>query len=122
MAMSRVGKKVAFLEEWIDGATIQKSSSALGDDPCDGAATGFAWNLFDHVLRLFSIITPLASNGATAISKKGTRSLKESLGKLFLWGDSFRDGRLEIVLDASDEIKESVLSTLATVGRILIQG
>jgi hypothetical protein len=115
MAVIRVRNE--FLREWIDGTTIQK----LGGD-CDSqngttADTGFAWALYDHVLQLFSIIVPLSSSKS---SKKDVRSLKELLGKFFLWGDGFCHGRLESVLDESDDLKETVVGELAGIGNILI--
>jgi len=114
--ISRRIRKNLTLEEWIDGTTIQKS----GDDPCDDGNTGFAWNLYDHVFKLLSALVPLASENVGWLSKKDTRCLKEFLGYLFLWGDGFRDGRLEIVLEESDDLKESVVGLLMTVGTVLI--
>lgn len=117
MASSRSRKDIAHLEEWIDGTTIQKAGGDSGDDD---TTTGFAWNLYDHVLKLFSALVPLAVQPSSGLPRKDTRSLKESLGNLFLWGDGFRDGRLESVLEESDDLKESVVALLITLGEILI--
>ena len=113
------GKPVLFLEEWIDGATIHKAGAG------DAAATethqeGFAWNLYEHDLLLFAQIVPLASQLPQRVSTKQARSLKGLLGDFFLWGDSFRDGRLQSVLEESDDLKNTVISSLATLGRVLI--
>ena len=35
--------RAAYLEEWIDGVTVQES----GGDEEDGTKAGFAWNLYD---------------------------------------------------------------------------
>jgi hypothetical protein len=118
MASSRGKKNLAFLEEWIDGTTIQKASGGNSGD--NGTTTGFAWNLYDHVLKLLSALVPLAVQTSSGLSKKDTRSLKESLGDLFLWGDGFRDGSLESILEESDDLKESVVALLITVGEIIV--
>jgi hypothetical protein len=117
MATHRVRRNVQFLEEWIDGTTIQKSGVDSGDDR---NAAGFAWNLYDHILQLFSKFVPLASKSPPVVSKKDTRSLKESLGRLYLWGDGFGDGRLEFILEESDDLKETIVTLLIVIGKILI--
>ena len=112
MATHKAIKKFSSVEEWIDGATIHRSG--YGE-----TATGFAWNLYDHIFRLFLAIAPLASYFSPEISKRELKSLKESLGNLFLWGDGFCDGRLEVVLEESDDLKESVVNSLIAAGTIL---
>jgi hypothetical protein len=112
MATAHARKKIAYLEEWIDGATIKKSG---GDPGNDDTVAGFAWNLFDHILKIFTILVPLASEESQVASKNATRFLKESLGKLFLWGDGLRDGRLESVLDESEDLKETVLTSFIAI-------
>ena len=113
--MAAIRVRNAFLREWIDGATIQGDCD--NENGTAAVEAGFAWNLYDYSLKLLSIIIPL--NGSRA-SKKDARCLKELLGKLFLWGDGFGDGRLESVLDESDDLKESVMSQLTGIGNTLI--
>ena len=113
LEMAAILVRNAFLREWIDGATIQK----LGGDGDSGAETGFAWSLYDHTLKLLSILVPVNS---PKVSKKDARSLRELVGKLFLWGDGFREGRLESVLHESDDLKETVVGELTRIGNILI--
>jgi hypothetical protein len=55
-----------------------------------------------------------------AQEKKYEKSLKDSMGKLFLWGDGFRDGRLETTLEKSDDLKEATLENLTAIGKTLI--
>jgi hypothetical protein len=117
MATHRVRRNVQFLEEWIDGTTIKKLGVSSGDDR---NSTGSTWNLYDHILQLFSTLVPLASKSPPVVSKKDTRSLKESLGRLYLWGDGFGDGRLEFILEESDDLKETVVTLLIVIGKILI--
>ena len=59
--------------------------------------------------------SPLVSNSSTTLSNMHGRSLRESLGKLFLWRDIFRNGRLERVLEESDELKETIVGLLVRI-------
>lgn len=105
------------MEEWIDGATIQRTEDG-------GASTGFAWNFYDRILKLLSIIVTRAPNKSEFkppdISKDDMRCLKESLGNFYLWGDGFRNGMLETILEESDDLKESIITTLTGISHILI--
>lgn len=48
--------------------------------------------------------------------------LREELTKLYLWGESFGPGELDIALEYSDDTRYSVLDTLGDVGRLLLRG
>lgn len=117
LEMAAILVRNAFLREWIDGATIQKLGGDCDSEDGTGVETGFAWNLYDNTLKLLSILVPVNS---PKVSKKDARSLRELVGKLFLWGDGFRDGRLENVLHESDDLKETVVGELTRIGNILI--
>jgi hypothetical protein len=117
LEMAAILVRNAFLREWMDGATIQKLGGDCDSEDGTAAETGFAWSLYDHILKLFSI---LVSVNSSKVSKKDARSLKELLGKLFLWGDGFRDGRLETILRESDDLNETVVGELTRIGNVLI--
>jgi hypothetical protein len=102
--------------EWIDGATIHRS----GDVQEDGAASGFAWTLYELDLKLLTKLLPILSNDFHRISRTDVRNLKKSLGDLFLWGDGFRDGGLEKVVEESDDLEGTLVSSLVRIGRLLI--
>ena len=104
--------KVSYLEEWIDGTTIQTSSDNFG---AEEAVAGFAWNLYNSVLKLFTTVVPLMPKTTFSSS----RTMKECLGKLFLWGDGFRDWRLDCVLEESDDLREIVIASLIAIGGTL---
>jgi len=114
----RPGGKLGKVVEWIDGATIHRS----GDGEEDGSSSGFAWTLYDLDLRILTKLVPIFSNDFHRISRKDVRNLKQSLGDLFLWGDGFRDGRLEEVVEESDDLEETLVSSLVRIGRLLISG
>jgi hypothetical protein len=118
LALQQVG--FGTVTEWIDGATIQTTTENVkGKEP--QASAGFAWSLYSHTLELFSHLIPL--NLALSVletNKQREKSFKKSLGRLFLWGDSFRGGKLESVLDHSDSLRETVIESLAAIGKILL--
>jgi hypothetical protein len=106
--------------EWIDGATIQTTSENV-DGKDSQASTGFAWSLYHHTLELFSQLFPLIFAGSGAgVNRHREKSFKRSLGMLFLWGDGFRGGKLESVLEESDGLRETVIESLAAIGKILL--
>jgi len=115
--MTAVKRSVVMqVEEWLDGATVQ---TAVGEND-NSTASGFTWNLYDQVLKLFTVLVPLIPPKRSSLrSKKQQKLLKDSLGKLFLWGDVFRDGRLQNILDKSDDLKEEIIDNLAAIGNIL---
>jgi hypothetical protein len=108
----QIGKVV----EWIDGATIHRSRDA----EVEGAAAGFAWTLHDLDFKLLTNLVPIVSRDLPTVSRKDIKTLKQSLGDLFLWGDGFRDGMLENVLEESDDLKETLVASLVGIARLLI--
>lgn len=48
--------------------------------------------------------------------------LKEEVAKLYLWGEAFRDGKLDRALEYSDEVRSNVLESLGDIGRLLLRG
>jgi hypothetical protein len=112
----RSNDKIGKVVEWIDGATIHRSRDAEDE----GAAAGFAWTLYDLDLKLLTILVPIVSRDLPTTSRKDIKSLKQSLGNLFLWGDGFRDGMLENVLEESDDLKETLVASLVGIARLLI--
>ena len=112
-SIDRIGKVV----EWIDGTTIHRSTDAENGE---GATAGFAWSLYDLNLKLLTKLIPIIARNIPTISRKDVKALKQSLGNLFLVGDGFRDGRLESVLEESDDLKETLVSSLVEIGRLLI--
>ena len=112
----RSNDQIAKVVEWIDGATINRSR----DTEDEGVAAGFAWTLYDLDLKLLTRLIPIVSRDLPTISRKDIKTLKQSLGNLFLWGDGFRDGMLEHVLEESDDLKETLVNLLVGIARLLI--
>lgn len=111
------------LAGWIDGTAIQRRADDDSDKTSQEHA-GFAWSLYQHTLELFSLLLlPTLANVATLTpshDKQAEKSIKKSLGRLFLWGGGFSGGKLESVLDESESLRETVVESLTAIGTILI--
>lgn len=60
------------------------------------------------------------SSGTIAKLKSlGKRSMKDALGKFFLWGHDLMDGGLDRSLGESDELRDHVLELLCSIAKIL---
>jgi hypothetical protein len=116
LALQQVG--FGTVTEWIDGTKIQTTTEKVKGRESQASA-GFAWSLYNHTLELFSHLIPLALS-VPETNRQREKSFKKSLGRLFLWGDSFRGGKLESVLDHSDSLRETVIESLAAIGKILL--
>lgn len=101
------------MEEWIDGSSVHRESDDVGEENTEA----FAWVLYQQTLHLFAGLLPFAPDDDG--SQQHKKTLKDALGKLFLWGDGFSGGRLEVVLEECDDLKVSIISGLAAIGRTL---
>jgi hypothetical protein len=117
MLKMRSTDQIGKVAEWIDGATVHRSTDF---EEGEGATAGFAWSLYDLNLKLLTKLIPIVSRDNPTILRKDVKALKQSLGDLFLWGDGFRDGGLESILEESDDLKETVVSSLVGIGALLI--
>jgi hypothetical protein len=72
--------------------------------------------LYSDCLALFSA---LSQRQASRLSQRDNESFTEELGKFFLWGEGFRNGKLDMILTTSPYLRVTVLRFLASVGDIL---
>lgn len=111
------------LAGWIDGTATQVATNDQTNDTSREPA-GFAWSLYHHTLQLFSLLLvptlEYVARSDRLLEKQSEKSLKKSLGRLFLWGSSFEGGKLESVLDESESLRETVLESLVAIGTILL--
>ena len=49
-------------------------------------------------------------------------ALREELGKLYLWGEAFENGKLDKALEQSEDLSDTVLEFLCAIGNIIIRG
>ena len=117
MSKMRSTDQIGKVVEWIDGATVHRSTDV---QEVEDATVGFAWSLYNLNLNILTELIPTVSRDIPTISRKDVKVLKRSLGNLFLWGDGCRDGKLESVLEELDNLKETLVSSLVRIGRLLI--
>ena len=113
-----VGQKNWTLE-WLN-ARSYKSSGPEGGLVNGENDLGLAARLYSLCLRVLRQICrqeQYNSSSRNSISKP-----KEELGKLYLWGQAFRDGKLDRALEYSDEVRGNVLELLGHIGRLLLRG
>ena len=49
-------------------------------------------------------------------------ALKEELGRLYLWGEAFENGKLDKALEQSEDLRDTVLEFLCAIGDIIVRG
>jgi hypothetical protein len=98
-----------FLEEWIDGATVCRESSAVG----------FVWSFYESCMDFLAKLVPLVSKAAPATSARVV--LNEEVGRLLSWGDGFDNGALDRALERDPELKSTALEYLSGLGTTLAE-
>lgn len=112
MATTDVDSTKAVVREWIDRHTICLANESGNGD------VGFAGLLYESCLGLFKDIYT-QSRKSSVLSKDDQRQLKEELGRLFLWGDAFRDGKLDRVLVQWGDLRMTILEFISGIGKVL---
>jgi hypothetical protein len=111
------------LEEWIDGPYIHASVISglrLPTATCSDPTTdGITWRLWELCLSLFTTLRPLIIDGTPNIDASTIAYWKNLLGTLFVWGDGFRNGQLDLVLQDSDDLQNTILADLGAIAVIL---
>jgi hypothetical protein len=77
---------------------------------------GIGEKLYSDCVALFSA---LCHEPASELCQSNDGSSKEALGRLYLWGEGFRDGQLDMILATSPYLRVTVLKLLAKVGGLL---
>ena len=49
-------------------------------------------------------------------------ALREELGRLYLWGEAFENGKLDKALEQSEDLRDTVLEFLCAIGDSIIRG
>lgn len=105
--------------EWLDAHsdTSPDLAGGLANSEDDQGIAARLYSLCLRVLRQMCRQEQYQSSSGNSISM-----LKEELGKLYLWGEAFRDGKLDRALEYSDEVRSNVLESLGDIGRLLLRG
>ena len=113
-------RQANWTQEWLDGHPYASPgpNETLGDS--DIHDQGFAARLYSLCLRLLRYVCRQEKNISS--ERHGVSSLKEELGKLYLWGEAFGNGKLDRALDYSDDVRNNVLDSLRDIAKLLLRG
>lgn len=112
-----------YLLQWLDagvGVDDTRSFAHNGASARDEDVQGFAARLYQLCLHALQDLYIREREKRKFGSQ--TTGLRECLGRLYLWGESFERGELDRALEESDEVRESVLERLGHIGELLLRG
>lgn len=92
--------------------TVDSTSAHQSENP--------ARALYKPVAGVLSPLVLSASECFPGISEQDIKSLEGSVGKLFFWGNGFENGKLERVLEESDDLNESITTSLEAIAKVLL--
>jgi hypothetical protein len=112
-----------YLLQWLDADVEVDNTRSLtnhGASARDENVQGFAARLYQLCLHALQKIY-IREREKRKFGSQAT-GLRDCLGRLYLWGESFERGELDRALEESDEVRESVLERLGHIGKLLLRG
>lgn len=109
-----------FTREWLDSSFSQDAAMIDEQQSCYGDEQGLASQLYHScqcVLRDLCV-----ERQVTRFEGLQRLLLREELAKLYLWGQSFGPGELDVALDHSDDARYITLDALGCIGQSLLHG
>ena len=110
----------AYVHEWIyNTSTAQEAQPELivSEDADDCLAA----RLYASCVQVLRGICSQASDPGVPYSAIKPWILRNELGRLYLFGDSFRNGRLNRILEDANELSENIVEILAGIGILLVR-
>lgn len=107
-----------YLSEWIGTASALSDTDQEILDPEDGS---LASRLYASCMRVLQGICWQLSASKATLPGADVRMLKEELGRLYLLGEALDNGKLDKALQDADDLRESFLELLASIGRLLVR-
>lgn len=106
----------AYVEQWLSRDLVQ-----IGDDHDPETDGDFVTSFYQGCLGFFVELcrTLSTSESPSGFSQVEIQSLKEELGRLFLWGEGFSGETLGKIFEYAEHMKPTVLEFLAGVGKLL---
>ncbi len=96
-------------------------ASHLSDSVVDGFKgldIGLVESLYQGVLQVLNAVWQQTAT-STLLQASQKMMLKESLGRLFLWGETFQSGTLDEALDNAEELRLTTMELLLDLGKSL---
>ena len=109
-------RRSRYTQEWLESAL---SPSATASEPVADIQdeAGLAARLYSSCLAALRDLSPPEPAKATQ-----SVSVHEELTKLYLWGQGFARGELDMALEYSEDTRHMVLDALGNIGRLLLRG
>ncbi len=79
---------------------------------------GLVESLYQGVLQVLNAVRQQTAT-STMLQVKQKKTLIESLGRLYLWGETFQLGTLDKALDNAEELKLTIIELLLDLGKLL---
>ena len=89
------------------------ASGSTADGKVEAAAS-----LYKDCLAYF---TALSQSDSLSSDLKERKLFKRELGRLYLWGEDLQDGKLQVVLRRSTDLRNTVLRLLVALGKALVK-
>lgn len=108
------------MQDWLYGQSYASPEPKETSSDNNDSHQGFAARLYSLCLRLLRYLCQQDQNDSS--KRHRVSSLKEELGKLYLWGEAFGNGKLDRALEYSDDVRGNVLESLRDIAKLLLRG
>jgi hypothetical protein len=78
------------------------------------------WQMHHQSIALFAELSCFLTGNTELCGYEG--DIRDELARLFLWGESFGEGRLDNILEDSTELRLAILELCTTISEMLIKG
>ena len=92
-------------------------TSQPSSEPKNPNNDSIAEYLYAAIIDLFTMLV----DPSWRVSHELDENLAEQLGRLFLWGENFRDGKLDMILGSYADLRLSIVKSLVALGKALIK-
>ena len=118
-----------YIQEWLDAqSSTPIALDEVGSAPADVEPDS---QEYDQGLGLATRLYQLGRQGLQQLCRQdrcvprlssSQSALREELGRLYLWGEAFEDGKLDKALEQSEDLRDTVLEFLCAIGDSIIRG
>lgn len=74
-------------------------------------------DLYVDALTLFTVLV----DSSWRVNHRVNEIFGDELGRLFLWGEGFRDGKLDLILESYPDLRSSIVRFLIALSKSLIK-
>lgn len=119
-SIRNAGRQRNWMQDWLIGQPYAppEPNETLNDNNDNDQS--FAARLYSLCLRLLRYLCQQEQNDPS--KRHRVSSLKEELGRLYLWGEAFANGKLDRALEYSDDVRGNVLESLRDIAKLLLRG